>query len=163
MFKYISDILNQFNTSQKITALLIVLFSIVSITIGPTLIDATFTDCEELSVKVKNLREDLEYEKKQNRKLREYTETLNDRIRMSAIQCTDEIVKREKELLWQIERIERRVASQEKVIIMDTITQIDYVDGKPAVTVTMENDELVKDVKRLKSNLSRDIGNLDDR
>jgi len=163
MFKYISDILNQFNTSQKITALLIVLFSIVSITIGPTLIDATFTDCEELSVKVKNLREDLEYEKKQNRKLREYTETLNDRIRMSAIQCTDEIVKREKELLWQIERIERRVASQEKVIIMDTITQIDYVDGKPAVTVTMENDELVEDVKRLKSNLSRDIGNLDDR
>jgi len=163
MFKYISDILNQFNTSQKITALLIVLFSIVSITIGPTLIDATFTDCEELSTKVKNLREDLEYEKKQNRKLRDYTETLNDRIRMSAIQCTDEIVKREKELLWQIERIERKVASQEKVVIMDTITQIDYVDGKPAVTVTMENDELVEDVKRLKSNLSRDIGNLDNR
>jgi hypothetical protein len=161
MFKYISDILNQFNSSQKITALLIVLISIISITVGPTLIDAAFTDCEELSVKVKNLRDDLEYEKKESRKLRDYTDTLNKRIRISAIECTDEIVRREKELLWQIERIERRVVNQEKVIIMDTITQLDYVNGKPAVTVTMRNDELVEDVKRLKNNLSRDIDNLD--
>lgn len=159
MFKYISDILNQFNTSQKITALLIVLISITSITVGPTLINAVFIDCEELSIKVKNLRDDLEYEKKQSRRLRDYTDTLNERIRMSAIQCTDEIVRREKELLWQIERIERRAVNQEKVIIMDTIEQLDYIDGKPAVTVTMKNDDLVRDVKKLKNNLNKDIGN----
>jgi len=161
MFKYISEILTQFTPSQRIIALSIVLFSIVSITLGPSLIEANTTNCDELSRKIKVLNQELNDTKVKNKELSDYTDTLNVRIRKSVVQCTDEIIKRERELLWQIERIERRISSQEKRIVMDTITQLDYINGKPSVTVMVGNDEIQKEVKKLKNNLKKDLELID--
>lgn len=161
MFKYISEILTQFTPSQRIVALSIVLFSIVSITLGPSLIEANTTNCDDLSQKVKSLNQELNDTKVKNKELSDYTDTLNVRIRKSVVQCTDEIIKREKELLWQIERIERRLSLQKKTIVMDTITQLDYVNGKPNVTVMVGNDEIQKEVKKLKNYIKKDLEILD--
>ena len=53
MFKYISKILAQFSTSQKIVALSMLLLSIIIITIAPSLISSITLDRNELNSEIK--------------------------------------------------------------------------------------------------------------
>jgi cell division protein FtsB len=104
MFKYISEILSQFSITQRILALLIVLSSIVIITVGPSLIDANTQDCEDLSDKIK--RQDTEIIT-----LTQDVDNLKQQIRKNSQECTDEIIKREKEIMEEIEILRNRIRS----------------------------------------------------
>ena len=57
MFKYISEILGKFTQGQRILALLIVLFSINLIVLGPSLIKDN--DCNDVYVELENQRKEL--------------------------------------------------------------------------------------------------------
>jgi hypothetical protein len=57
MFKYISEILGKFTESQRIAALLIVLFSTILIALGPSLIKNN--DCADVYLELEKQREDI--------------------------------------------------------------------------------------------------------
>lgn len=57
MFKYISEILGKFTQGQRIIALLIVLFSINLIVLGPSLIQDN--DCNDVYVQLEKQRADI--------------------------------------------------------------------------------------------------------
>jgi len=54
MFEYISQILKSFTQGQRILALLILVVSIVTITLGPSLINSNTSTCDELTVRLKS-------------------------------------------------------------------------------------------------------------
>ena len=93
MFKYISEILGKFTEGQRILALLIVLFSIILIALGPSLIKDN--DCNDVY-------EELE---KQRVQLLE----LNKKIIDTQVDCTNERLEREKQIAKILELVKADV------------------------------------------------------
>jgi molecular chaperone DnaK (HSP70) len=111
MFKYISEILAQFSTSQKIIALCLLLLSITIITLAPILIKSDKELKNEIEIKNKKIS-DLEidlYEK-------------HSRIREEQKKCTNEILKREKEFIDMLDRLRDR-AKRDGDLITNTINK----------------------------------------
>lgn len=98
MFKYISEILGKFTQGQRILALLIVLFSIVLITLGPSIISTN--DCKEVYSELEKQRTEL---------LR-----LNGQIIEVQTNCTNERIEREREIAKIISMIEEEMTSMEE-------------------------------------------------
>jgi len=151
MFKYISEILSQFSITQRILALLIVLSSIVIITVGPSLIDANTQDCEDLSDKIK--RQDTEITT-----LTQDVDNLKQQIRKNSQECTDEILRREKEIMEEIDNlryaIERNGRRQNLSITQDTVA----VQGM--IILEDETPKMMMDgLKRIKRNIEIDMDN----
>ena len=93
MFKYISEILGKFTQSQRILALLIVLFSVILITLGPSLIKDN--DCNDVYVELNKQRQEL---------LR-----LNNELVDVQVEANNERIKREKEIAEILEMIKSDV------------------------------------------------------
>jgi hypothetical protein len=93
MFKYLSEILGKFTEGQRITALLIVLFGAIIITLGPSLIKDT--NCKEVYT---------ELEKQRGEILR-----LNSEIVQVQSSCTNERISREREILKILNVIEKDI------------------------------------------------------
>jgi hypothetical protein len=108
MFKYISEILAQFSKPQKILALLLVLFSIVVITISPSLISALTVNCEELEIRV-------ERQSKRIGDLENLIDTLDFKIRTNQRKCTNEITSREMEFLEMLEELKSDIRRSERI------------------------------------------------
>lgn len=104
MFKYISDILGKFSMGQRIVALLLLLLTITIITISPNLIDALTQDNTELDVKIERQKNEIDF-------LQKEVDTLKVTIRNNSRECTDEIIKREKEIMEEIEILRNRIRS----------------------------------------------------
>ena len=100
MFKYIAEILAQFSRPQKILALLLVLFSVMTISIAPSLISALTVDCEELKGQI-------ERQNKRIISLEELVDTLDLKIRNNQRECTNEITSREIEFLDMLEELKK--------------------------------------------------------
>ena len=107
MFKYISEILGKFTQGQRITALLIVLFSVVIITLGPSLIQDN--DCREVYTELDNQRKEL---------LR-----LNREIINVQTTCTNERLEREREIANVLRVIEEEIKRMERESEMMTETR----------------------------------------
>ncbi len=119
MFKYISSILAQFSTPQKIVALSILLLSIVIITIAPSLISSITLDREELNSEIK--RQDTKIEK-----LKNDVDSLEHTIRKNGMECTNSIVSREEEFLIMLDKLREDLKNKnmEKTILrVNTTTQ----------------------------------------
>jgi len=54
MFKYISEILSKFTQGQRIIALLLLLFSITLIAIGPKIVESFTHSTDELEIRVQS-------------------------------------------------------------------------------------------------------------
>ena len=93
MFKYISEILGRFTQGQRILALLIVLFSIILIILGPSLIKDN--DCNDVYVELNKQRQEL---------LR-----LNNDLVDVQVNANNERIKREKEIAEILEMIKSDV------------------------------------------------------
>lgn len=93
MFKYISEILGRFTEGQRIIALLIVLFSIILIALGPSLIKDN--DCSDVYSELD----------KQRAQLLE----LNKKIIDIQVDCTDERLEREKQIAKILELVKADV------------------------------------------------------
>jgi len=119
MFKYISEILGKFTQGQRITALLIVLFSIVLITLGPSLIQDN--DCREVYSELEKQRGDI---------LR-----LNGEIIQVQTECTNERISREREIAQILNLIEREILDiQEEAKAASSTRELRVIDSDSAVS-----------------------------
>ncbi len=140
MFKYISEILGHFTAPQRILALLLLLFSIVIISIGPSYIDSITLNQEEYV-------EEIEKQKKLNKVFSDEIDTLNSKLIKNQRECTDEILQRERELLvreqeiWnELESLKREVRNRNQYNRFVTPLQIEPVVD----TVIVEGDTLIR-------------------
>lgn len=111
MFKYISEILGKFTQRQRVLALLIVLVSIVLITLGPSLIKDN--DCKDVYEELNKQRSEL---------LR-----LNSEIIGVQTECTNERLKREKEISDILNLIEDemvRIERQSNQMVRESVRPI---------------------------------------
>jgi hypothetical protein len=99
MFKHIADIISKISIKQRLTALGIVLISVVVISVAPKLISGLTQDNEELQLKVENQRNMIVT-------LSSNINQLNDQIIENQITCTDRFIKRESEILEMLTRIQ---------------------------------------------------------
>jgi len=132
-------------------ALLIVLSSIIIITIAPKLIDATTQDCVELSDKIKRQKADIVI-------LNEDVESLKQQIRKNSQECTDEILRREKEIMEEIDNlrnsIERNTQRRNLTKIQDTIS------NERIITIEDDRPKMMMDgLKKIKRNIEIDMDN----
>jgi hypothetical protein len=104
MFKYISTILSQFTSAQRIMALLILVFTIVIITLGPSLIGAITLDRDELT-------RDLNRKETRINHLEKKIDTLSDQIIENRRSCTNEITSREEEFVRMLDKLKKELES----------------------------------------------------
>lgn len=140
MFKYISEILGHFTAPQRILALLLLLFSIVIISIGPSYIDSITLNQEEYV-------EEIEKQKKLNKVFSDEIDTLNSKLIRNQRECTDEILQRERELLdreqeiWnELERLKREIRNRNQYNHVVAPIQIEPIVD----TVIVEGDTIIR-------------------
>ena len=113
MFKYISEILGKFTQGQRILALIIVLFSIISVTLGPSIISTN--DCKDIYDELEKQRTEL---------LR-----LNGQIIEVQTNCTNERLAREREIanilniiedeMKNLERESSMMSNESKMVVLN--------------------------------------------
>jgi len=162
MFKYISDILSQFSTGQKIIALLILLLSIIIITLGPPLIDAINVDREEMRAII------LDKSKKID-KLNKSIDTLELKIREGQISCTNEIFQREKIFIEMLDNLQAKARREQNSIrvlknesfigesksIGDTLLLMNIPQERKSSKVIIKNNmgNIIKEIDKMKSRI----------
>ena len=99
MFKHISEILSKLSTGQRLMGLILLLFSITFISVGPKIIDSLTHDTEELKIKVENQRTEIQT-------LTQRVTQLNDQVIDGQMSCTNKFVQREQEILIMISSLE---------------------------------------------------------
>lgn len=136
MFKYISKILIQFSTPQKIVALSMLLLAIVTITIAPSLISSIILDRDELNSEIKRQGTKI-------KNLEIHADSLEYKIRKSGMECTNQIVLREEEFLEMLERLKGDLRNhnntEDRIVRLNTTTQEEkiYTVGDSSVSMTI--------------------------
>jgi len=170
MFKYISDILSKFTQGQRIIALLLLLFSIILISIGPKMVDSFTSSSDELVLRVKLQNTQIE-------ELNTRVNELNTQIISNQRECTNAIVDREIEIMNQIVDLENKIKTEVKkggvrVLKRESLerySQMGFTDSvRPRVDKTtkqilneIENPQtnviILEGLFKLKSNIQKDI------
>jgi cell division protein FtsL len=97
-FKEIPQILSEFSKAQKLWALILLLFTIVIITISPSLISAITMDRKDLEQKIDSKQTEIE-------NLKGSIFELDSLVRTNQKNCTNEILKREEEFLEMLDEL----------------------------------------------------------
>ncbi len=155
MFRYISEIIAQFSTPQKVIALSLILLSIVIITIGPSMIESNDELKEEIdakTIKIKALESEL------NEK--------DTKIRSEQKSCTNQILEREKEFVAMLDYLQNKAKKDNNKIISQTnmeffpvISVSDsllYSPGPPTQsTIIVKNDmgNIINEIDNLKKKI----------
>ena len=100
MFKYIKEILSQISPTQRLFALIILLFSISLILVGPKIVESLTHSDEELVAITNRQREQII-------ELNSELSKLNLEMIKNKTECTNLIIEREKEILKMIEDLQR--------------------------------------------------------
>jgi len=143
MFKYISKILAQFSTPQKIVALSMLLLSIVIISIAPSFISSITLNREELNSEIK--RQDIKI-----KNLEINVDSLEYKIRKSGMECTNQIVLREEEFLEMLERLKGDLRNhnniEDRIVRLNTTTEKKiYPVGDSSVSMMMIREEPIQE------------------
>lgn len=144
MFKYISEIIGKFSMTQRITALVVLLIAITTITLGPSILDAVSQDNEELNLKVERQRRQLIL-------LSNEVDSLTFVIRKNQRDCTNQIIEREEEIYAQLDRLERELRSRNRNLNMiqsDTI-----VASRQIRVVDNSMDDMMNGIKKIKKDI----------
>jgi hypothetical protein len=148
MFNYIEGILKRFSARQRILVLILILSTIISVNAVPRIITAMTYDNEELTKKVEtqafindNLNKDVI-------NLNKEIEVLNTTIRTNQMDCTNQILNREKEILGQLSVLEQRIVNSAPV-------KMESINDK---SVKYEVEEDVMGVQALKGIQSIKLG-----
>lgn len=152
MFKYISDIIAQFSTPQKIIALSMILLSIVIISIAPSLIDDKAdlkNEITEKKSKIKILEDDLRYK--------------DSLIRNEQKNCTDQILQREKEFISMLDYLSNKAKKEDNKIISQTNMEsfpviiqnpdsISYYPSPQTTSIIVKNDmgNIINEIEKVK-------------
>ena len=143
MFKYISKILAQFSTPQKIVALSMLLLAIVIITIAPSFISSITLNRDELNSEIK--RQDTKI-----KNLEINVDSLEYKIRKSGMECTNQIVLREEEFLEMLERLKGDLRNhnniEDRIVRLNTTTEKKiYPVGDSSVSMMMVREEPIQE------------------
>jgi TolA-binding protein len=144
MFKYISEIIGKFSITQRITALVVLLIAITTITLGPSILDAVSQDNEELNLKVERQRRQLTF-------LSNEVDSLTFIIRKNQRDCTNQIIEREEEIYAQLDRLERELRSRNRKLSM--ITSDTIVDSRPVRVIDNSMDDMMNGIKKIKKDI----------
>jgi hypothetical protein len=140
MFKYISKILAQFSTPQKIVALSMLLLAIVIISIAPSIISSVTLDRDELNSEIK--RQDTKI-----KNLEIHADSLEYKIRKSGMECTNQIVLREEEFLEMLENLKGDLRNhnnmEDRIVRLNTVSKEKriYPVGDSSVSMMMVREE----------------------
>ena len=158
MFRYISEILSQFSTTQKIIALSLLLFSIIAITISPSLIGAINLDKDELN---------LEIDKKDKKitNLEKQIDSKDSIIRYGQQSCTNQIIQREKEFVTMLDALRKKASLENGLtrIVNQSLIRESYGDssitsnyGPQKNTIVIKNDMkgIMKEIDLIKGKVS---------
>jgi TolA-binding protein len=144
MFKYISEIIGKFSMTQRITALVVLLIAITTITLGPSILDAVSQDNEELNLKVERQRRQLIL-------LSNEVDSLTFVIRKNQRDCTNQIIEREEEIYSQLDRLERELRSRNRNLSM---IQSDTIVASMKVRVVDNSmDDMMNGIKKIKKDI----------
>ncbi len=154
MFKYISEILGQFTAPQRIIALLLLLFSIVVVTLGPSYIDSITLNKDEYNVEI-------EKQKELNKEFSDEIQRLNRQIIDNQRACTDEIITREMEIMNQIEQLKRDIESTSVTVSQSSQMVIGPSDSSTVIR-RVEPIKIIADPrpKMMMDGLNRIQGNI---
>jgi|688.fasta_scaffold522822_1 hypothetical protein len=144
MFKYISEIIGKFSITQRITALVVLLIAIITITLGPSILDAVSQDNEELNLKVERQRRQLILVSNE-------VDSLTFIIRKNQRDCTNQIIEREEEIYAQLDRLERELRSRNRNLSM--ITSDTIVASRQARVIDNSMDDVMNGIKKIKKDI----------
>lgn len=170
MFKYISEILKSFSPAQRITALLILVFSIIILTLGPSLINSNTNTCDELNIRVKS-------QEQQIVELTNRVNELNTELLSGQKECTDNLIAKQKEIMDIVngmindaEHNQRteivKQHTQEKMMVRPTgdengdshvSAMMPPPTASPEVIVIKDNTDMVKKLKAMKSKMEKNF------
>ena len=154
MFKYISEILKRFSSIQRVLVLILLLLTIIMVLSVPRIVDSlTFNDTE-LSKRIEiqdfiiqNLNNDLY-------KLNKDIDTLNNKLRINQIECTNLVIKREKEILEQLSSLQKRAINSVPVRMMDSMSDKRMMDREIRDTTGVY---VLRGIEVIKSDLIKSI------
>ena len=166
MFQYISQILKSFTPGQRILALLILVASIVTITLGPSLINSNTSTCDELTIRLKS-------QEQQIVELNQRVNELNTQVLTGQKECTDNLISKQKEIMDIVNGMIKDAEYTNKQTIVKTdetrrmnMKRIDEGNGstgevsemriqepEPKVIVVKDNTEMIKKLKTMKTKI----------
>ena len=167
MFKYISEILSKFTQRQRIVALSILLISIIIISVGPKITESLTYNDEELKLRI-------ESQNNQIGELNKRVNELNLQVISNQRECTNEIVRRETEILQMLTDIEthtNKMKNETRILNSmsrrtvqisseDTLERVMAMVPQSNTTTFIENkrdEKLIGMIKKLKKKVSDDI------
>lgn len=155
MIKYFSDILSKFTPGQRVFVISLLLLALVTVTLGPFLIKSFRPDNKELRLRLDQIQND-------NVSLGQKNYTLNQELINNQQECTNRIVTREKEILSQLDDLEKKFNNQTTPTSIDSFTRDTSVSIVPLmVSPTQTNGSkaktLLTDIKKVKDNIKKHI------
>jgi ribosome-associated translation inhibitor RaiA len=163
MFKYLSEILSKFTPQQRILALGLLLFTIVTLTLGNKVIDTLNQSDKVLQDKVRRL------ELSQSILISE-NDSLYNSLSSSQIQCSNDIMGVRRKILEDLGILETQMLSQQRRVSYKVQSQpTQYIDNhNDTVEVLMmssqqpiqieDNSEvMVTAIRNLKEKIKKDI------
>ena len=152
MFKYISQILSSLTPGQRILGLVMILCSVTIITLGPSLINANTTNCEDLKIRV-------ESQNTQIIELNKRVSDLNTSILQNQSECTNRLINKEKEIYDIINEMENELQKNNKPRNNYRLIRLE-TDSIPTRTIetneTPNNKKVLKMIKNIKSKLHKE-------
>ena len=166
MFQYISQILKSFTPGQRILALLILVISIVTITLGPSFINSNTSTCDELTIRLKS-------QEQQIVELNQRVSELNTQVLTGQKECTDNLIAKQKEIMDIVNGMIKDAECSNKQTIVKSeesrkmnMKRVDNGDGsngevsemripepEPKVIIIKDNSDMVKKLKTMKSKI----------
>ena len=99
MFNNISEILKSFTPAQRLTALLILVFTTVLITLGPAIIDSNTSTCDELQIRLTSQSTQLKAQEAQILELTARINRLNTDLVQGQSECTANLIQKQQEIM----------------------------------------------------------------
>jgi TolA-binding protein len=170
MFNYISQILKNFTSSQRILALLILVTSIVTITLGPSFINSNTNTCDELTIRLKS-------QEQQIIELNQRVNELNSQVLTGQKECTDNLISKQKEIMDIINGMIKDAEHSNKKTIVKTnetrkttmkiiddgnqstgeVSAMMIKEPETKVIIVEDNTEMIKKLKTMKCNIQNNF------
>jgi len=150
MFRYIADIIAQFSASQKIIALLLILFSITIISVSPLLIQDKNEMIDEINKKNSKI---LILEKE--------IEDKDTKIRDGQKSCTNQIIEREKEFISMLDQLKNKALKEDNTVInqmnYESYPIGDSTGNRKSSTIIIKNDmkSMIKEIDIIKGKINQ--------
>lgn len=170
MFNYISQILKNFTSSQRILVLLILVVSIVIITLGPSFINSNTNTCDELTIRLKS-------QEQQIIELNQRVNELNSQVLTGQKECTDNLISKQKEIMDIINGMIKDAEHSNKKTIVKTnetrkttmkiiddgnqstgeVSSMMVKEPETKVIIVKDNTEMIKKLKTMKCNIQNNF------